>query len=810
MPSCRSVDAWASSTTEEAEGANLHCRVLQILRRQGLLDQTQKKRQKMPSCKGSSVINVCSRRRSEGRASSSRTAQKTSDQACSLARTKEQDEGWSSLMEDWQWRVMALLPLRRVLQFQAVCKAWNTVLSSPEFGKFWFPKYSGSWLVMARRPPPESLPWEHELIAFDTSLSAWLSLSSLIGSKCSQSTLADLGGMFCSQVANGSRPLEEPQMEYYECIHDSAASYLMVLNPVTGSSMRLLPNPKMETWNSTIPAAGPGLVKRDDWCLVRVPPLPLFHRCLSSWLCDMGVAAASKVQLLAAGDWVEVARTPPHLQCLEVYAISVIDQRPTIILLSTTSKLALGITCPLTKISVGQSKILSVSKREEINNEEVARIASCVKKGRKCSCVQKIESVWMFTAEKREDSGEEAGSFKGKASSTLAAQTQKKRQKMPSCRASSVIKIGEEGARRGMEFPHGPDWQWCVMALLPLRNVLQFRAVCKAWNTVPEFGRFWFPKHSGSWLVMARRPLPESSPWEQELIAFDTSSSAWLSFSSLLGSKCSQNTLADLGGMFCSQVANGPRNHECHCLVGLRVRSNASGIMCFLCSPLKEPETEYYECIHDSTAYYLMVLNPVTGLSMRLPPNPKCAARLKSWFPFPFHISLQSLPANHYRLFRHEQWNGNLEFYDSSSRSWTVGRAAVCDDQRGVRFATAVDLKQADQMVFFEFVQVVFRCTRRPQIFGLQYRILLAAILSTDNSRFVSTDDIYLAGSAAAAASAEVQLLGYFFCTCWGLDRSAKNTSWSVGLGGYQWDRRTFRFEPHRDWLLVSLAPLQR
>ncbi|KAI5056169.1 hypothetical protein GOP47_0029690 [Adiantum capillus-veneris] len=151
--------------------------------------------------------------------------------------------------------------------------------------------------------------------------------------------------------------------------------------------------------------------------------------------------------------------------------------------------------------------------------------------------------------------------------------------------------------------------------------------------------------------------------------------------------------------MFCSQVANGSRYHECSCLAGLMVTSNALGIMCFLCSPFEEPEMEYYECIHDSEAYYLMVLNPVTRSSMRLPPNPKCAAHLKSWFPFPFQISLQPLPANHYRLFLWEHQNGNLEFYDSSSRSWTVGRAVV-GDQRDVRFATAVDLEQTDLMGF--------------------------------------------------------------------------------------------------------------
>ncbi|KAI5078991.1 hypothetical protein GOP47_0006662 [Adiantum capillus-veneris] len=279
--------------------------------------------------------------------------------------------------------------------------------------------------------------------------------------------------------------------------------------------------------------------------------------------------------------------------------------------------------------------------------------------------------------------------------------------------------------------------------------------------------------------------------------------------------------------MFCSQVVNGSRNHECRCLAGLRVTSNASGIMCFLCSPLEEPEMEYYECIHDSTAYYyLMVLNPVTGSSMRLPPNdPKCAARLKSWFPFPFPISLQSLPAHHYRLFLWEHRNGNLEFYDSSSRSWTVGRAAV-GDQRDVRFATAVDLEQADLMVLLiacgQFSGVIddrrfLACSvklddwckvRVPPLPALFHRyvdcqiilrhqglILLAAVVSTEDYCFVISRRLssWLRDMGVAAAS-EVQLLGYFFfCTCWRLGRSGKNTSSFAVLGGYQSDRRIFQ-----------------
>ncbi|MCO5588361.1 hypothetical protein L7F22_042316 [Adiantum nelumboides] len=91
---------------------------------------------------------------------------------------------WAQFPEDLPWRVFALLSLRQIFQVRAVCKSWNSVLHSLEFGSFWFSKHTrGNWPVNG---------WSgQELIAFDASSSTWFSLSSFLESRCSQ---ADLGG----------------------------------------------------------------------------------------------------------------------------------------------------------------------------------------------------------------------------------------------------------------------------------------------------------------------------------------------------------------------------------------------------------------------------------------------------------------------------------------------------------------------------------------------------------------------------------------------------------------------------------------
>ncbi|MCO5602868.1 hypothetical protein L7F22_057007 [Adiantum nelumboides] len=109
-------------------------------------------------------------------------------------------------MEGLLQSVLLSLPFRKILVVRSVCKLWNSILGSSTFWKAWSARHESCsccppWLVMVRKPPGVSV-FERELIAFDPSLSTWMSLETLLPSRCPEVALEALGGPSCPLVVN--------------------------------------------------------------------------------------------------------------------------------------------------------------------------------------------------------------------------------------------------------------------------------------------------------------------------------------------------------------------------------------------------------------------------------------------------------------------------------------------------------------------------------------------------------------------------------------------------------------------------------
>ncbi|KAI5065613.1 hypothetical protein GOP47_0020308 [Adiantum capillus-veneris] len=107
-------------------------------------------------------------------------------------------------------RVLASLPLFKLLELRSVCKLWNSVFKSRYFSKLGSVRHEncsgfcGPWLVMMVRKPVGAPPFSRELIVFNSALGTWISLEALLPmTSCSEAALEPvLGGPSCSLVAN--------------------------------------------------------------------------------------------------------------------------------------------------------------------------------------------------------------------------------------------------------------------------------------------------------------------------------------------------------------------------------------------------------------------------------------------------------------------------------------------------------------------------------------------------------------------------------------------------------------------------------